>query len=542
MIYLAVLLLALLVPLSAAQAHSSIHEASGIKCGFSDDNNRILSGAIQATRPTLQYIHVSPSGIFALHYDRSGEHAVPLEDKNSNGVPDFIDSAAAYFDYSYNEEVHAMGYQPPPLDQNGGGTAEYDIYFLELGRSTGNYGSTIPEKRIGNGGTHGTFTTFITIDNDFSENDIYNGRRAFYTFGYQALQVTAAHEFHHAIQLGAYGNNPEYCVFHEMSSTWMEYRVYPNVHDYRQYLTRLFGNLAEHSFGKGSDCFAGYDYGILGQYLYKTHGDGFLRNVWEYIGTQQNPYRALATTAIDNGSTFDKLWCGFLPWLYHTGHRAEGAAYFTAAEEYPTVTFTPVKNYSEPSSSVTGSLTPLEFRFVRFVLPAEEHFTADTLDIGLANISTEAAANRSRRATPFTVTCARQPFGTAQPVPGTPYYVEIQAHADTICSMPPLLNSGFSIISHQAFPNPCDPKEDGTVYFPVPHNADLATPITLTVYNAALEVVYTHTGPFDVAAQSRVFPWHCTDAHGNTVESGVYIFTTECEGKVLSGKVAVLRR
>lgn len=542
MTYLAIIAIAMLALCPTAKAHSTAGGTPGIKCGFSDMNAKILAGTIQATRPLLEHSYTSASGIFVIHYDRTGTNAVPPEDKNSNGVPDFVDSAAAYFDHSYHEEITVMGYQPPPPDQNGGGTPEYDVYLLELGRSTGNYGTTVPETRIGDGGTQGRFTTFITIDNDFSADDIYNERKAFYTSGYKALQVTAAHEFHHAIQLGAYGNSPDYCIFHEMASTWMEYRVYPDVGDYRQYLPRLFGNLAEHSFGKANDCFAGYDYGILGQYLYKIDGDVFLRNIWEHIGTKQNPYLAFATACTARSSTFDKVWCGFLPWLYNTGHRAQKDTYFAEAESYPAVTFTPIKQYSEPSASVASSLRPLEFRFVRFILPAPENFTADTLDIGLANIDVEGAANRSTRTSAFTVICAQQPFGSALPVPGTPYYVEVQSDDGNICSLPPLLNSGFSIISQGAFPNPCDPQEDGTAYFPVPHNADLSTPVTLTVFNSALEIVYTHTGPFAVVQQSRVFPWDCTDAYGKKVGSGVYIFTTECNGKTLSGKIALVRR
>lgn len=531
----------LLVCLTTAYGHGTTNDDyHGIKCGFSEISAKVRNGQILESRPSLSATHISPSGRFAIHYDTQGTHAVPLADKNSNGIPDFVDSAAAYCDHSYDIEVNVMGYLPPPADDVT--PQQYDIYMKNLGVEAGNYGFTQGERTIGIGGTGGRKTSFIVIDNDFSAEDRYQGRKVFYTTGFEALKVTVAHEFHHAIQLGAYGDNPQFPIFHEMSSTWMEYRVYPEVNDYYQYLPRLFGNLAEHNFGVAGDYSSGYDYGILGQFFYMRYGDELLRTVWENIRTQQNPYLALASAFDAKGTSFTSEWCAFLPWFYYTGHRAQDDNYFAGAATYPEVNFAAVKTFSEPSVDVTGTLRPLEFRFLRFLLPAEGEATADTLDIGLTNTNIESAAARTLTPSMFSVTCARQMFGNAIPVPGTPYFVEVSNTDGYICSLPPLINNGYVIVSRGPFPNPCDPQQDGTAYFPVPDNAQTDTPVTLTVYNSALEVVYTHTGIFTVASQLRVLPWNCRNNSGDRAGSGVYIFVTECNGSTRTGKIALISR
>lgn len=515
----------------------------GVKCAFSDINAKVRSGSILATRPSLAHTFISPSGRFAVHYDTEGVNAVPPADNNGNGVPDFVDSAAVYCDYSYEVEVNALGYRPPPPDNNAGGTQEYDLYLIEIGVQSGNYGYTQGGDIIGTGGTDGRKNSFMVADNNFSAEDRHgpHNTRVFYTTGYSALKVTVAHEFHHMVQLG-YGDSPQFSVFHEMSSTWMEYRVYPEVPDYRQYLPRLFGNLADRNFGKTSDYSIGYDYGILGQFLYKRYGDDLLRNVWENIGTEQNPYLALASAFSTRGASFEAEWCSFLPWFYYTGYRARDDHYFAEAAMYPTVNFASVKTFSEPSVSATGTMRPLEFRYLRFLLPSPGGATADTLDIGLANTHIESAAARTLTPSLYTVNCASQPFGNAVPVPGTSYFVELDNPDGHICFLPPLVNSGYMIVSRGPYPNPCDPRQDGTAYFPVPDNAQPETPVTLTVYNAALEVVYTRTGNFTVNNQYRVLPWNCQTANGDYAGSGVYIFVTECNGTTLTGKIALINR
>ncbi len=477
----------------------------------------------------MQHTYRSPSGKFAIHYDRTGPHAVPAADNNGNDIPDFVDSAAAFFDISYTVEVVEMGYLPPPDDMNQSGTPEYDVYLRDVGQENGTYGYTFPDPfRIGSGGINGRYTTYIVIDNDFSSSDRYNNRPVFYETGYKALKVTAAHELHHAIQIGGYGRNDGFNIFHEMSSTWMEYRVFPDVRDYRQYLPRLFGNLAEHNFGVAGDATSGYDYGApLGQFMYKRYGDAMLRSVWEGILQLKNPYIALADAFADRSSSFSDEWCRFSTWFYYTGYRAQGDSYFVSAGEYPVVNFSTIKKFSGPSVMFSGTLQPLELRFARIILPRDDEATDDTVDIGLANINISSAAARSSAPSLYDVVCSREPGGME--IPGTPYYLSLNNDDGQICFAPPVVNSGFIMRAGTAFPNPCSPQADGSLFFPVPENAAEGAAITLTVFDAAMLPVFTKTSPYKMAS-------------GSTPADGVYVFTTECNSRVNMGKVVIINK
>ena len=54
--------------------------------------------------------YLSPSGNFILRYETSGEHAVPAEDSNSSGIPDFVELAAHAADSSYRFQVEQLGF------------------------------------------------------------------------------------------------------------------------------------------------------------------------------------------------------------------------------------------------------------------------------------------------------------------------------------------------------------------------------------------------------------------------------------------------
>ena len=88
--------------------------------------------------------------------------------------------------------------------------------------------------------------------------------KTYFTTGIDGMKVTAAHEFHHAIQ-ARYGTTTQSTgLLNEMTSVWFEYRVYPEVKDFFQYLPYLFANLDDFPFGGGRTSL-GY---ALGEYFY----------------------------------------------------------------------------------------------------------------------------------------------------------------------------------------------------------------------------------------------------------------------------------
>jgi hypothetical protein len=105
---------------------------------YSSDEKKYLMNKIDiqdtSLRPSLQKQFASESGKFLIHYDLSGTNAVDQTDTDANGVPDYVDSVAFYFDEAFKLESDETGYHQPPADKGNGGSLAYDVYLVELGK------------------------------------------------------------------------------------------------------------------------------------------------------------------------------------------------------------------------------------------------------------------------------------------------------------------------------------------------------------------------------------------------------------------------
>ena len=153
------------------------------------------------SRPVLNETHPSLSGNFLIHYDNipSSDDAPSLEDVNPfNGIPDYVEEVALIADLTRETLVDVMGFREEVPDEDG----KYDIYIVNLGStSSAAYGWNYTDE---NDNIEGT--SWVEIDNDYAES-------SYYTNGLEAMRVTVAHEFFHAIQR----------AYHEKSSgTYIE--------------------------------------------------------------------------------------------------------------------------------------------------------------------------------------------------------------------------------------------------------------------------------------------------------------------------------
>ncbi|MFC1514139.1 MXAN_6640 family putative metalloprotease, partial [candidate division KSB1 bacterium] len=300
------------------------------------------------SRPTLPNEYISPGGTFKIHYttEQSHPYAVSDEDNDSNGIPDFVDEAAAAFDYVHDHYVNVLGYKSPPLDGVDGN--EYDIYIVELG--DGNYGETLGETEQA-GTPWADYSTYIRIDDNF-EGSIY------YTTGLEALRVTAAHEYHHAVQF-AYMWRPADIFFYEMTSTWFEDVMYPEVNDYFQYLPELFGNSINpvkpdtNSFDLSfTNKFGQREYGmsIWNHFIAKRYDPDLIRLVWERMHLAQ-AIDNIEYVLINNYTTsFADALHEFYVWNYFTGSRANTIDYYSEGNMYPELI--PTKGYINPGDTL----------------------------------------------------------------------------------------------------------------------------------------------------------------------------------------------
>jgi hypothetical protein len=246
-----------------------------------------------ATRVTLAKFVAAPvlagettftSAHFTVHYATSGNDAPPAADLNSNSVPDWIETIAATFEAVYSQETAGLGYQPPPTI-NG---QPYAIYLQNLG-SQSTFGFTQSDVQAAPGSN--AVTSFIVIDNDFLEPVFQNsipGAGASAGKALSALQITAAHEFHHAIQ---YGYNFFFDIWYaEATSTWVEDELYDAVNQLYNYLPASYLNIST-SLDIPVDVSTGGGYGrwLFNRTLAEHHSPTIIRNVWERLATLAPP-------------------------------------------------------------------------------------------------------------------------------------------------------------------------------------------------------------------------------------------------------------
>lgn len=281
---------------------------------LSQETQRLLKPYLG--RPILSESYVSPSGLFRIHYDKTGSNAVDPMDENANGLPDFVEEAGRALDYSYHLLIDSLRYTPPPLDGDVEGP-EYDLYFYPMGM----YGYTQPEKELSK--VPPRYTSYTVIHNSFGTG--------FYTHGLDAVRVTCAHEFFHMVQMGyALRDGDRYYL--EMSSTWIEDVAFDDVNDYYAYLPYFFENTSQ-----PFNAYNGYhEYGtaVWNFMLEKKYGQDLIRSIWEY--TAQYPtLEAMDYALIQVGSSFDKELESFSIWNYFTGSRQNAIDYYPEGANYP---------------------------------------------------------------------------------------------------------------------------------------------------------------------------------------------------------------
>lgn len=286
----------------------------------------ILDGSAQAyissvmTRWSTTYEYVSPSGYFRLHYNISGTHAVPVLDADSDGVPDYVERAAAYMDSS--KDVHdVQGYLMPPSDGTRGGDSKFDVYFENMSY----YGYAVPEFTGPEPwNDYGSYLVLHNTYTGFPPNYDPEGNQA------GAAKATAAHEFHHCVQF-AYDAS-ESGWFMELDATHMEDIVYDHVDDNYNYISAFTQNPQTSLMEESIHAYASF---IWGMYLVERFDTSLIKAAWE--GARYSTiYTAVSDTLLGRyGWTQDSAFADFSLWNYFTGSRDDGLHYEEGSHYLP---------------------------------------------------------------------------------------------------------------------------------------------------------------------------------------------------------------
>jgi hypothetical protein len=219
---------------------------------------------------TLQTTH------FVLHYTTQGDWAVPTQDADRNGTPDFIDAAARSWEQIYAREVGQLGYPAPKLTATFDGAVanKFHVYFKDMKF----YGYTVPENvdfAPVNGFPSGTASAWIVVENDFAgfppNDEDVTGLEVVRT---GALKVTQAHEFMHALQFNLNVYQSGWLM--ESHATWAEDAVYDSINDWHWYINRFFVSPSLPIFNR-------YVYGsaFFQNWVSETYGVDAPRRIWE---------------------------------------------------------------------------------------------------------------------------------------------------------------------------------------------------------------------------------------------------------------------
>ncbi len=303
---------------------------------------------------------LSPSGRFKIHYTTTGaDAATSLWAMTTAQIFDAVYAAEA----ANSGTAPNLGYLPAPTRNS----APYDVYLQDLA-SLNEYGHTHDTGLIS--GSSVSAASYIVVDRSFT-NSLYSGYPPL-----ESLQVTAAHEYHHAIQ---FGYNFYFDLWYaEATSTWMEEEIYDGVNQLYTYLSASLSNpTLSLDTAVSTTTGGGYGRWLFNRYLAEQHGVPVVRKMWERLATLPAPANGadIPMTPVLNAVLIQEYstnlstdFFGYAKRLYSRAWQSHTTEIDYIPRYVPTATYVayPVTTSSIPAPSIT--LPHYSYAYIR--LPA----------------------------------------------------------------------------------------------------------------------------------------------------------------------------
>jgi hypothetical protein len=470
---------------------------------------------------------LSTKGNFRIHFNTAGPDAPDLTDNDRNGIPDYIDSVAYYFEYSLDALTNKIGIELDIKEICDNDRGEYNIYILNLSHSTYGYTEYDFDNLISKEGEVPRYSSSIIIDNNF------NG---LYTSGINGMKVTAVHEFFHAIQIGKFGLWGYDIYFYEMLSTWSESFVFPDVKDYYQYLNTYF-NSTNVPFWMHR----GYDMAIWGIFLEQKFSANIMKTILDN-SKQYSPMQAIDVSLRQYNSSFSKEFAEFSNWVFFTGYRAQDNAYFKDAKNYPVVFGNSVSRI-QYNLTVTNFNTSLRSYSTQYCEFAKGN---DTINIISVHTNDKEAFEKNAYYYGLSI------FQIAPEINDS-RAISLMDDLQLLCDPEfPTDLKNFYLINHQyydttnddikAFPNPLHLSNIGTgrMSFNVPTKT--GDEAELFVFSSNMRLIYQNKQIVKSVFMKPGIEWDCVDLDNKIISSGIYFYVIKANGKEWKNKFAVIKK
>ncbi|HEX5018442.1 MAG TPA: MXAN_6640 family putative metalloprotease [Actinomycetes bacterium] len=280
-----------------------------------------------AASRNMEGCSADPSTPICIHWTNVGTHAPKQSDTDDDGVPNWVEVTLAEMEYTWTYETSTLNFREPMTDERGSKDNDgkyFDVYLSNIGSRWYGYCAT-DDTHNANNYDFKDRSGYCVLDDDYSSQQF-----PFHT-PRENLQVTAAHEFFHAVQF-AYDASED-AWFMEGAAAWIEDEVYDDVNDNRQYLAisqfRHPRRPLDSNQGLGV-------YGTWGffRYLSDRFGTDVLLRAWQRAdgsdgGPDDYSLVALRRAVQSQGADFDNVLGDFGMAL------AEPELYITEGDRFP---------------------------------------------------------------------------------------------------------------------------------------------------------------------------------------------------------------
>jgi hypothetical protein len=490
----------------------------GIK-SFSPAQQKVLKPLFD--RPILDTSIISPSGFFRIHFN-----------KTLNAPKYDIYELAKAFDSSYSFEVSYLGFLSPPRDLGIGGDDKYDIYVYNLGRNI--YGNTKSEEEISSGSN--TYYSYIEMDNGFV---------GYPTTGIAAAKVTAAHELHHAIQIGNYilrQTETEIIdlYFYELTSTSMEEFVYDEINDYYYYFkTGGYLNFTDKAFADNE----GYNLAIWNIFLKDKFNYDVIRRQWELIKS----YRALESinrSLIEEQSSFLEAYKEFGLWTFYTNYRTVPGKFFNEAASYPLIKPFMILTSFSNSTPIQINAFVTSNSYLRVINPATS--PKDTLCFVFSNFELESGLNNLKKTFPATLKLSSV-IQDGYTFLSDGYYYSFSTDNPFLWKNSSIINNIvipdsqiIYAVTEAPFPSPF--RYGMNNFLKIPFAGNFNEEISMKVFSVSMDLVYDKALILfrDPIKGEAVVEWNGLNNKSEKLASGVYIYFIKSQARTALGKLVIV--